>query len=135
MRQDFLQAPLSYLRGPGGPVVARFAPVRGLLEGKRCAVGDLPEPQRLDDARVFSSPELRFESRFESGNLRAASRVGEFEYDLVLDDDTNTRGNNQWYLFSIAGNVRGTYRFNILNLGKSKSLYSLGMQPCVWSKE
>lgn len=42
-----------------------------------------------------SSPDdytLAFESRFESGNLRRAIQVYEFEYDLILKPDYNTRG-------------------------------------------
>ena len=33
---------------------------------------------------------LYFESRFESGNLRRAIQVYEFEYDLILKPDYNT---------------------------------------------
>jgi hypothetical protein len=36
---------------------------------------------------------LIFESRFESGNLLAAIKVSETEYDLVLQNDINTNGN------------------------------------------
>ena len=36
---------------------------------------------------------LVFESRYESGNLRRAVQVYEFEYDLILKPDYNTRGN------------------------------------------
>ena len=36
---------------------------------------------------------LVFESRFESGNLLAAIKVTENEYDLVLQNDINTNGN------------------------------------------
>ena len=35
---------------------------------------------------------LLFESRFECGNLRRAIQVYEFEYDLILKPDYNTRG-------------------------------------------
>ena len=34
---------------------------------------------------------LTFESRFESGNLRRAIQVYEFEYDLILKPDYNTK--------------------------------------------
>jgi hypothetical protein len=44
---------------------------------------------------------LVFESRFESGNLRRAVRVGPSEYDLELSPDFNTRGHTQWYFFAI----------------------------------
>ncbi len=35
---------------------------------------------------------LVFESRFESGNLLAAMKVSDAEYDLVLQNDINTNG-------------------------------------------
>ena len=35
---------------------------------------------------------LIFESRFESGNLLAAIKVSDNEYDLVLQNDINTNG-------------------------------------------
>lgn len=41
-----------------------------------------------------------FDSRFECGNLLYAYRVNENEYDLVLQNDTNTKGYNQWFYFS-----------------------------------
>ena len=44
---------------------------------------------------------LVFESRFESGNLRRAIQVYEFEYDLILKPDYGTRGNTQWYYFRV----------------------------------
>jgi len=37
---------------------------------------------------------LCFESRFESGNLRRAIQVYEFEYDLILKPDYLTMANN-----------------------------------------
>lgn len=44
---------------------------------------------------------LVFESRFETGNLRRAIQVYEFEYDLILKPDVNTKGHTQWYYFSV----------------------------------
>ena len=78
---------------------------------------------------------LIFESRFESGNLRRAIQVYEFEYDLILKPDYNTRGYTQWYYFRI-GNTRAgkTYRFNIINMMKPDSLYNHGMRPVVYSE-
>lgn len=43
----------------------------------------------------LSGPEdktLIFESRFESGNLLAAMKITDNEYDLVLQNDINTNG-------------------------------------------
>ena len=44
---------------------------------------------------------LVFESRFESGNLRKAVKVNDFEYDLFLKNDYGTNGYTQWYYFRI----------------------------------
>lgn len=44
---------------------------------------------------------LVFESRFESGNLRKAMKVGQFEYDLYLKNDYSTQSFTQWYYFRI----------------------------------
>lgn len=44
---------------------------------------------------------LIFESRFESGNLLAAMKITEFEYDLVLQNDINTNGHTQWFFYRV----------------------------------
>jgi len=61
--------------------------------------------------------------------------VYEFEYDLILKPDYNTRGYTQWYYFRI-GNTRAgkTYRFNIINMMKPDSLYNHGMRPVAYSE-
>ncbi|KAJ1560437.1 hypothetical protein HK096_008724, partial [Nowakowskiella sp. JEL0078] len=50
-------------------------------------VFDLLDPKvaTKSDART-----LLFDSRFESGNLQLASKISEFEYDLILESDINT---------------------------------------------
>jgi cytosolic carboxypeptidase protein 2/3 len=89
-----------------------------------------------------------FDSRFENGNLRKAAKITENEYNLWLENDTNTRGHTQWYFFKVAyrdvklpeDNVRARIqnqhrvKFNVMNLAKSASLYEQGMQPCIWSR-
>ena len=62
---------------------------------------------------------LVFESRFESGNLYQAIRRSKFEYELLLQPDTNSRGHTQWFYFQVSNtlpNVR--YKFVIKNLYK-----------------
>lgn len=44
---------------------------------------------------------LIFDSRFESGNLRKASKVNNVEYNLWLENDLNTRGHTQWFYFKV----------------------------------
>lgn len=71
---------------------------------------------------------LVFESRFETGNLLAALKVNDNEYDLILQNDINTNGHTQWYFFRVGNTMKGlTVRFNILNLAKPDSLYNEGM--------
>ena len=45
--------------------------------------------------------QLIFDSRFESGNLRKASKVNNVEYNLWLENDINTKGHTQWYYFKV----------------------------------
>jgi hypothetical protein len=77
----------------------------------------LKEPKHLDST-------LQFESRFESGNLRRAVKVADFEYDLFLKNDYGTQGFTQWFYFKVQNTRRNqTYRFNIVNLLKNESTY------------
>lgn len=68
---------------------------------------------------------LIFESRFESGNLLAAIKVSDNEYDLILQNDINTNGHTQWYFFRVANTTaKLKVKFNMLNLAKPDSLYN-----------
>ena len=79
---------------------------------------------------------LVFESRFESGNLKRVIQIFDYEYDLVLRWDYNTKGNMQWYYFSISNTRKGQkYIFNIINMVKPNSLYNFGMKPCLYSEK
>jgi len=40
---------------------------------------------------------LLFESRFESGNLASVSKISNKEYNLLLQNDINTKGHVQWF--------------------------------------
>ena len=58
----------------------------------------------------------------------------EYEYDLILKPDYNTRGYTQWYYFRVSNTKAGKqYKFNIINLMKPDSLYNHGMRPLVYS--
>uniref|UniRef100_A0A1I8HQD0 Cytosolic carboxypeptidase 2 n=1 Tax=Macrostomum lignano TaxID=282301 RepID=A0A1I8HQD0_9PLAT len=81
-------------------------------------------------------PSLVFESRFESGNLRQARRVGMFEYELVLRTDLYTKRHTQWFYFRVQNARPGiVYKFVIVNLLKSSSLYGEGMKPLCYSEK
>jgi hypothetical protein len=45
---------------------------------------------------------LVFESRFESGNLRRAIQLFDYEYQLILKTDWSTNSHTQWFYFSVA---------------------------------
>mmetsp|Transcript_19847 Transcript_19847/g.29683 ORF Transcript_19847/g.29683 Transcript_19847/m.29683 type:complete len:1390 (-) Transcript_19847:111-4280(-) len=81
-----------------------------------------------------SLPMLRFGSKFESGNLRRAIRVGPCEYDLIVNPDTNTNGFTQWFYFAVENMISEvTYTLNIINHEKSSSAFNNGMQPVMFS--
>lgn len=64
---------------------------------------------------------------FESGNLDQVYKIKEFEYDLYMRVDTNTRGHHQWFYFSIQYDSgyfsEKTIKFNVCNFTKSTALY------------
>ncbi|XP_058518257.1 cytosolic carboxypeptidase 2 [Ochotona princeps] len=98
--------------------------------GKRGAIKEL--------AVTLQGPEdctLLFESRFESGNLQKAVRVGTYEYELTLRTDLYTNKHTQWFYFRVQNTRKDTtYRFTIVNLLKPKSLYTAGMKPLMYSQ-
>lgn len=84
----------------------------------------------------YNDTTLVFESRFESGNLKKAIQVNDFEYDLVVHSDYNSQGYSQWYYF-MASNTRTDvkYTFNLYNFYKPDSLYNQGMRPLIYSNK
>lgn len=77
---------------------------------------------------------LKFNSKFESGNLRKVIQVRKNEYDLILNSDINSNHYHQWFYFEVSG-MRPSiaYRFNIINCEKSNSQFNYGMQPLMYS--
>ena len=110
-------------------------------EGKEAAEGE-PEKKALVKVNVEAfykskgphDTTLVFESRFESGNLAAATKVADNDYHLLLQNDVNTGGHTQWYFFRASNVVTGEVRFNMLNLCKPDSLYNEGMKILVYSE-
>lgn len=79
-------------------------------------------------------PTLVFESRFESGNLELVARVSDTEYNLLLQNDINSKGHTQWFFFKVVNMRTGVrYKFNIVNFVKPDSLFNHGMQSLVYS--
>ncbi|XP_022526344.1 cytosolic carboxypeptidase 1 isoform X1 [Astyanax mexicanus] len=90
---------------------------------------DLQNCPVIDDGEC-----LKFNSQFESGNLRKAIQVRKFEYDLVLNSDINSNHYHQWFYFEVSSMRVGVpYRFNIINCEKSNSQFNYGMQVLKYS--
>jgi hypothetical protein len=76
-----------------------------------------------------------FESRFESGNLSYAAKVSESEYNLLLQNDVNSKGHIQWFYFRVTNTTADLkVKFNILNFAKTDSLFNYGMKVLVYSE-
>ncbi|KAF7659266.1 hypothetical protein LDENG_00001000 [Lucifuga dentata] len=91
---------------------------------------DVPSCPVIED----DGESLKFNSQFESGNLRKAVQVRKYEYDLVLNSDINSNHYHQWFYFEVSRmHVGTTYRFNIINSEKSNSQFNYGMQVLMYS--
>nr|XP_020819087.1 cytosolic carboxypeptidase 4 [Phascolarctos cinereus] len=92
----------------------------------------------LDESWLLQSTDateyLKFSSGFESGNLRKAIQVREFEYDLLINADVNCVQHQQWFYFKVSGmKAAMPYRFNVINCEKVNSQFNYGMQPTMYS--
>ncbi|XP_063800625.1 cytosolic carboxypeptidase 2 isoform X2 [Pseudophryne corroboree] len=98
--------------------------------GRRCLSN---MPYTMLDGK--NNNNLKFESRFESGNLQKAVKVGMYEYELTLRTDLYTSKHTQWFYFQVKNTKKLVpYRFTITNLMKSNSLYNTGMKPLMYSE-
>ncbi|RZF35068.1 hypothetical protein LSTR_LSTR009660 [Laodelphax striatellus] len=77
---------------------------------------------------------LKFESRFESGNLRKAIQVGPREYDLIMMPDVNSSHHHNWFYFEVSNMDNSSpYTLNIINCDKPNSQFNFGMRPLLFS--
>ncbi|KAL1455575.1 hypothetical protein WDU94_009659 [Cyamophila willieti] len=115
-----------------GTVVFQYYPMSAVNYFSRSCVGG----NRFFVSNFASekTTDLKFESRFESGNLAKAVKISDNYYELYLRTDLYTNRHMQWFYFRIT-NTRSNvyYRFSIVNLSKSESLYSVGMKPLLYS--
>ena len=111
------------------------------------------------------SPEdiINFESNFECGNLQFAYLINPQEeeliteenktnintpreittnnnsnnnYELFLQNDTNTKGYSQWFFFRITKGKKGQkIKLNIMNFQRKKTLYSSGLKIWYYSQK
>lgn len=60
---------------------------------------------------------------------------GHYDYELTLRNDMYTTKHTQWFYFRVKNMKAGVaYRFTIINLMKSSSLYEAGMRPLLYSE-
>lgn len=95
-------------------------------------------PRHFTTFRQFAnlrSGEEPFDSNFESGNLLFAYASAETpgEFDLILQNDFNTKGYNQWFYFSFQAQGVKQAKINIVNLVKKRSMFMEGVRP-VWAR-
>ncbi|CAK1551904.1 unnamed protein product [Leptosia nina] len=116
-----------------GTVIFQYYPMSAVNYFSRSSVGG---------SRLFLSActsaggedELRFESRFESGNLAKAIKITSAYYELHLRTDLYTNRHVQWFYFRVTNTKKQMmYRFSIVNLSKPDSLYNEGMRPLLYS--
>ncbi|KAK8898366.1 hypothetical protein M9Y10_000651 [Tritrichomonas musculus] len=79
---------------------------------------------------------LRFESRFESGNLKSAYHVEQDTYRLELERDVNRSGSCQWFYFAVSNTRKETvYTFYISDFHKSKDVLNTGSKIFMYSQK
>uniref|UniRef100_A0A1B0CST1 Peptidase M14 domain-containing protein n=2 Tax=Lutzomyia longipalpis TaxID=7200 RepID=A0A1B0CST1_LUTLO len=99
---------------------------RSSVGGSKYLLNAHPNPPEIED--------LVFESRFESGNLAKAVKITSGYYELYLRPDMYTNRHTQWFYFRVMNTRKKiNYRFSIVNLVKSDSLYNEGMRPLMYS--
>ena len=81
-----------------------------------------------------------FDSHFESGNLMYVfekDKVNDIEvYDLILQNDINTKGHNQWFFFNMENQKKNLkVKLNIINFIKNDSLHNYGLKLMIFSQK
>ena len=83
----------------------------------------------------FNNKILSFNGNLESGNLWEVEMVHPNYYLLSMSVDTNTKGHQQWFYYSVSNTHKyRTVRFEINNFSKGYSPFQQGMQVNVYSK-
>ena len=102
---------------------------RELIDKQVVARPDAGLPKRRQSG---FSPDVLFDSCFETGNLGYAFRTSSTDFALFLRIDTNTRGHTQWFHFRATASESVAVSFAVLNMSKAKSIFGRGGLP-VWS--
>ncbi|XP_048523203.1 cytosolic carboxypeptidase 2 isoform X1 [Dendroctonus ponderosae] len=117
-----------------GVIVYQYTPISAVNYFSRSSVGG--SRYLLSSNICPEDDSLRFESRFESGNLARAIRITPNYYELHLRADLYTNRHMQWFYFRVTNMKRNfLYRFSITNCSKESSLYNEGMRPLMYSKK
>ncbi|CAG9859779.1 unnamed protein product [Phyllotreta striolata] len=115
-----------------GKVVFQYTPLSAVNYFCRSSVGG--NKFLLPSSHCPGDETLKFESRFESGNLAKAIMITPTYYELHLRSDLYTNRHMQWYYFRVSNVKKGNlYRFSITNCSKESSLYNEGMRPLMYS--
>jgi len=65
-----------------------------------------------------------------------AHKASENEYNLILQNDINSKGHTQWFYFQVKNTKANMkVKFNLLNFIKPKSLYNEGMKVLIYSEK
>ncbi|KAK9891541.1 hypothetical protein WA026_015502 [Henosepilachna vigintioctopunctata] len=117
-----------------GIVVYQYCPISAVNYFSRSSVGG--SKYLLSTNICPEENSLKFESRFESGNLARAIRLTPNYYELHLRSDLYTNRYMQWFYFRVT-NMRKNflYRFSIVNFTKDGSLYNSGLRPLMYSEK
>ena len=107
---------------------------------------------QLDSFGTISENIVNFESNFECGNLQFVYLINNQDlnndesndniskennnYQLFLQNDTNTKGHSQWFFFKITkGNKGQKIKLNIMNFQRKKTKYSQGIKIWYFSQK
>jgi hypothetical protein len=95
------------------------------------------DPEKcLKSPRLSSDRILRFDSRFESGNLASAWDLGGDAYHLILEYDKNNMKSCQWFYFRILNVKRDVkYQFYISGFHKQSSVFCSGSRIFLYSEK
>lgn len=77
----------------------------------------------------------KIDADFESGNLCRAyiNTEEEKEFYLLIENDLNTYGYNNWFFFRLSNREKGVRRFTIVNFIKKTSFFNQGMMVSIFS--
>lgn len=98
---------------------------------------DVESPERFSrDMNVCNDRILRFDSKFESGNLERVYLLSNDSYHCVLELDKNNSGSCQWFYFKMM-NVKSDikYTFYISGFHKNTGLFQSGAKIFYYSEQ